>query len=123
MFLSIHHNFYRDKKVSGFELFAYKSKGKAAQIAELMAIEVIQVVLRGKDRKLRLESAKRLFKTANFHVVKNTTMPSILVEWGFMSNDDEFDKMAELEGSQYSQVSQVTYLLNCIKNIIDLELI
>ena len=32
-------------------------------------------------------------KTANFYVIKNTTMPSILIEHGFYTNYEECQKL------------------------------
>ena len=78
LFISIHSNWYIDDKVNGFETHYYKS-GKF--IAEIFQKYIGQL---GNDRSL---------KQSNYYVLKNTSMPAILTENGFYSNEIECKKL------------------------------
>lgn len=81
-FVSLHANAYGTdwNSAHGIETFVYQTKPKeATALAEKVQNNL--VVATG----LR----NRGVKTANFHVLKATAMPAILVECGFMTNSDE----------------------------------
>lgn len=78
IYISIHSNQFTDNRVHGFETHYYKA-GK--QIAEIFQKYIGQL---GKDRGI---------KQSNFYVIKNTSMPAILTENGFYSNEKECKKL------------------------------
>lgn len=65
---------------SGIETFVHTNASKESQVlAKLVQEELIKATKR----------SDRSIKTANFQVLRNTNMPAILVECGFMTNKEE----------------------------------
>ena len=84
VFISIHANAYGNGKewtsAEGIETYVYTTKPKAStQLAQLVQEELIQHTKR----------KNRGVKTANFHVLKATSMTALLCECGFMTNKAE----------------------------------
>lgn len=84
-FVSIHANSAPSATAHGTE--TYWNRTNAASDSKALA-ENIQKHLISK-----LKTRDRGVKEAGFHVIKNTTMPSVLVELGFISNQQEAEKM------------------------------
>jgi len=103
LFISIHANAHGSGKewtsAEGIETYVYTTKPHAAyQLAKTVQDELIQHTSR----------KNRGVKTANFHVLKATTMTAILCECGFMTNKAE---AALLRASHYR--------LTCAKAIVN----
>ncbi|MCX8497689.1 MAG: N-acetylmuramoyl-L-alanine amidase [Akkermansiaceae bacterium] len=81
IFVSLHYNYTPKQDVSGLETFYYGSEGK--KLAELVQDSLIG----------RTHSVDRKAKYARFYVIRNSTLPAILVEGGFVSNAPERDRM------------------------------
>lgn len=88
LFVSIHSNASgpgnRWTSPSGWEIYSW-NKGTIAEKAAK--------VLSDATKASGLFSKMRGTKTANFYVIKNTTMPSILIEHGFYTNYEECQKL------------------------------
>lgn len=88
LFISIHSNASgpgnRWTSPSGWEIYSW-NKGTIAEKAAK--------VLSDATKASGLFSKMRGTKTANFYVIKNTTMPSILIEHGFYTNYEECQKL------------------------------
>jgi len=116
---SIHHNYYKDSGVNGFELFTYKGITPDSDAIAQIAGDVY-VARHGSndDRKIRIDGKMytkpdgvqelALFKKANYHILRQTTCPSILFEWGFMSGDKDFEYISSDKGIN----DQVNYLFH-----------
>ncbi|MCV9888117.1 N-acetylmuramoyl-L-alanine amidase [Metabacillus halosaccharovorans] len=103
VFISIHANAHGNgnqwTSAEGIETYVYTTKPKTAtRLAQMVQNELISSTKR-KDRGV---------KTANFHVLKATSMTAILCECGFMTNKEE---AALLQTSSYR--------LTCSKAIVD----
>lgn len=81
IFVSIHFNYTWKQQVCGMETFYYNSGGQP--LARLVQGAMI--------RNTRTED--RSAKFARYYVIRNTKMPSILVEGGFVSNPRERERM------------------------------
>jgi N-acetylmuramoyl-L-alanine amidase len=81
IFVSIHYNYTWKQQVSGLETFYSTGEGK--RLAQLVQSSLIR----------RTRTVDRSAKYARFYVIRNTTLPSILVEGGFVSNAAERDRM------------------------------
>lgn len=90
LFVSIHFNSARAQTVSGIEIFFSESSpstgsapaskvSSSRRLAEAILPRVIE----------RTEVLSRGVKRGNFYVIRETTMPSVLVEGGFISNQAE----------------------------------
>lgn len=81
IFVSVHYNFAWRQDASGLETFYYSSDSRN------LAIYVQQGMLK------RARVVNRGAKYARYYVIRNATMPAILVECGFVSNPGDRDKM------------------------------
>lgn len=81
IFVSIHFNYTWKQQVCGMETFYYNAGGQP----------IARYVQSAMVRNTRTED--RNAKFARFYVIRNTKMPSILVEGGFVSNPRERERM------------------------------
>lgn len=81
IFVSIHYNYTWKPDVSGLETFYYSAEGK--RLAEYVHSSLIQ----------RTRTVDRNAKYARFYVIRNSSLPAILVEGGFVSNEPERNRM------------------------------
>lgn len=85
-FISIHANSYTDSSVTGTEIYTFSKEGKAADLAaSLLEGLVASTGLRNRGVK----------QSEDFYVLKNSTMPAVLVELGFISNPNDAALMNE----------------------------
>lgn len=84
-FISIHYNASRNPSAKGIEVFFHDSKSNktrsrySKQLAEAVLPRIIK----------RTAATSRGVKTGNFYVIRETQMPAILVEGGFITNGKE----------------------------------
>lgn len=81
IFVSIHYNYTWKQEVSGLETFYYSEEGR--RLAQYVQNSLIE----------RTRTVNRNAKYARFYVIRNSTIPAILVEGGFVSNAPERDRM------------------------------
>lgn len=87
LFVSIHYNYSVSKEAEGIEVFYYK-EGKTPLSQRVSQSKILgQEVLKKIVKQTGAES--RGVKQANFAVVRETKMPAILIEAGFLSNPVE----------------------------------
>ncbi|MGK5594407.1 MAG: N-acetylmuramoyl-L-alanine amidase family protein [Parachlamydiaceae bacterium] len=93
LFISVHFNSAPSKEARGIEIYFYeKDKNKkrvdqSKRLAELVLKSVIS----------QTKAKSRGVKHGNFAVIRETTMPAILVEGGFLTNDEEIQKIKNPE--------------------------
>ncbi|MBU3179980.1 N-acetylmuramoyl-L-alanine amidase [Clostridium psychrophilum] len=78
-FISFHRNAFQPEKAKGVETYTYLNQGAKAKVLA----EGIQSSL------VALGFVNRGVKTANFHVLRETKAPSVLIEIGFIDNTDD----------------------------------
>ncbi|MGG0720096.1 N-acetylmuramoyl-L-alanine amidase [Robertmurraya massiliosenegalensis] len=86
IFVSFHVNSFTNDSAKGTETYynTTNASGKSKELAEKIQQELVKA----------LGTNDRGVKTANFVVIKETTMPSVLVEIAFISNPDDAKKLA-----------------------------
>lgn len=90
LFVSVHCNSYDDSAaVSGFEVYYYQDK-QAKSLADSIC----------SDLEATGQLRMRGVKTKELYVIKNTTMPAILLEMGFLTNEAERQKLCTDEYQQ-----------------------
>ena len=87
LFVSIHYNYSVSKEAEGIEIFYYK-EGKTPLSSRVtqskaLGLEVLKKIVKNTG------AESRGVKQANFAVVRETKMPAILIEAGFLSNPSE----------------------------------
>ncbi|MFZ5597303.1 MAG: N-acetylmuramoyl-L-alanine amidase family protein [Bacillota bacterium] len=83
LFVSIHTNSIRNTRCRGAEVFYNPGAEKSKILAEC-----IQTELHSID-----DMVKRTAKASDYYVLRNTTMPSVLIEVGYLSNSGERNKL------------------------------
>ncbi|MCX7695421.1 MAG: N-acetylmuramoyl-L-alanine amidase [Caloramator sp.] len=84
-FISIHCNSAENRSANGTEVFIYNERSKAKDMAEKILNQIVNT-MGFRDRGV---------KTANFYVIKYTTMPACLIEIAFISNPNEEKILAD----------------------------
>ena len=80
LFVSIHCNSFKSSAAKGTETYIYNNWSKSGAVADCIQTNIVET----------LGTIDRGVKTNPYLIVlKNTTMPSILVETAFLSNDDD----------------------------------
>jgi len=79
--VSIHQNSYPDASVSGMQVFYYKDSQKGKDAALLMQQQMIASMHPKKERDAK--------ENGTYYLLKKTTVPLIIVECGFLSNETE----------------------------------
>lgn len=90
-FVSVHYNSAPSKEAHGIEVFYYRSDTdlERTNASKAFATEVLGQVL-------TMSKAKsRGVKAGNFAVIRETKMPAILIEGGFLTNADELEKIKD----------------------------
>lgn len=85
VFISIHCNAAENRDAQGAETFHYPTSVEGKNLADLVQSELV----------LYTAAMDRGVKQANFHVLRETAMPAILVELAFISNEDEEHKLSK----------------------------
>ena len=87
LFVSIHYNFSTSQEARGVEVFYYKETKTPHSARIASSKQLGQMILNHIIKSTG--AASRGVKPANFAVVRETTMPAVLIEAGFLSNPQE----------------------------------
>lgn len=88
LFVSIHCNAAQNHLAQGLEIYYCKAGDPARSLSSLsLATTILHQIIH------ETGCASRGVKTGRFHVIRETTMPSILIEIGFLTNYDEWANM------------------------------
>ena len=96
LFVSIHHNTAGDSKANGVEVYysdAKPASGTANSNKVLVSKKLSEVMVNNLSK--AVGQTNRGAKNDDFYVVKNTLMPSVLVECGFLTNPEEISKISK----------------------------
>ncbi len=90
LFVSIHFNSARNEEAKGIEVFYYGGtepwRSRASQrLANCILYRVVDLT----------EAHSRGVKQGNFHVIRETEMPAVLVEGGFITNGAERNRLKD----------------------------
>jgi N-acetylmuramoyl-L-alanine amidase len=92
IFVSIHYNASKNTEAKGVEIFYYDSKDPdRAKNSRKLANYILHHVLD------QTEASSRGVKVGNFHVIRETQMPAVLLEGGFVTNTQECAKLRRKE--------------------------
>jgi N-acetylmuramoyl-L-alanine amidase len=84
IFVSIHYNASHSADAKGIEVFYYKGRNASrAKSSKQLADNILSHLIKG------TEADSRGVKAGNFHVIRETDMPAVLVEGGFITNKEE----------------------------------
>ena len=98
LFVSIHHNTAGDSRANGVEVYYSDEKpesGTANSNKVSVSKKLSEVMVNNLSK--AVGQTNRGSKNYDFYVVKNTLMPSVLVETGFITNPEEINKISKPE--------------------------
>lgn len=85
VFVSIHQNSYPSENVRGAQVFYYKGSENGKRLAEAVQLRLKEYADGGNKRSAKANDS--------YYILKNTDIPSIIVECGFLSSPDENEKL------------------------------
>lgn len=91
LFVSVHYNSAPSRQAEGVEVYYYQSETDPARTkaSRTLAEKILNHVIDKTDAK------SRGVKHGNFAVIRETKMPAVLIEGGFLTNEDEMDKIKD----------------------------
>ncbi|MBR3597011.1 MAG: N-acetylmuramoyl-L-alanine amidase [Clostridia bacterium] len=98
--LSIHQNNFPVEKYSGTQVFYAPSDEESEVLAGLIQSKVVNALQPGNHRKVKASDD-------SIYILYNAKRPSVLVECGFLSNEEELVKLKEAEYQ-----SQISYFIS-----------
>ena len=89
LFVSIHYNSAPSREADGIEIFYYQDNASASRTKQSKALarDVLGQILQ------QTQAKSRGVKQGNLAVIRETKMPAILIEGGFMTNAVEMEKI------------------------------
>lgn len=96
IFVSVHYNSSRSLEAKGIEVFFFDSKENKTRstASRKLADSILSRVIR------RTSAHSRGVKKGNFYVIRETNMPAVLIEGGFISN---FKERGLLKSREYQE--------------------
>jgi N-acetylmuramoyl-L-alanine amidase len=91
LFVSVHFNSAPAPDAHGIEVFYYNGNQPRARQSRALS----QLIL--KELIAQTHALSRGVKAGNFHVIRDTSMPAVLVEGGFMTNKEERSNLRDKE--------------------------
>lgn len=85
--VSIHQNSYTSESVEGIQVFYYDGSTKGKYVAELMQGQLILGMKPNKERTAKADGS--------YYLLKNSSIPMIIVECGFLSNPTEANLLTQ----------------------------
>lgn len=85
--VSIHQNSYTDSAVSGAQVFYYGSSAEGKRLAEALQKSLIELLDPSNTREARANES--------YYMLKKTSVPTVIVECGFLSNPEEEARLQE----------------------------
>lgn len=95
LFVSIHYNYSPNEEAKGVEVYYFKESQTPSSPRIAASKQLGQEILKGVVQ--HTGAISRGLKQANFAVIRETEMPAILIEAGFLSNPTEREKVKNLE--------------------------
>lgn len=83
--VSVHQNSYHEESVSGVQVFYYRDSAEGKRAALLVQEQMIATLQPVKEREAK--------ENSTYYILKKTTVPTIIVECGFLSNREEADRL------------------------------
>ena len=89
MFISIHQNSFPSGNARGAQVFYYKGSEQGKRLAELIQARLKEVADNANERAAKANDS--------YYVLKQTNIPGVIVECGFLSNSEERGKLLSEE--------------------------
>jgi N-acetylmuramoyl-L-alanine amidase len=91
--ISIHQNSFPSPSAKGAQVFYYRNSEEGERLAQCIQKAIVE--------KADNENTRQAKENENYYLLKNTSVPSVIVECGFLSNRAE---EAKLNSNEYQQM-------------------
>lgn len=98
--VSIHQNSFTEPGVEGAQVFFYQSSSEGKELAESIQKSLWQRLAGRKKREIKSDNS--------YYILKNSTIPMVIVECGFLSNPEELQLLQQEEYQK--QVAWAIYM-------------
>lgn len=105
LFVSIHLNKFQSESVNGAQVFYAKNVEGSKELAECIQSSIAQKIQPENDRSVKEN-------TDSIYLLKNATVPAVIVECGFLSNKNE---LINLKNNEYQYKIAMSIYLGIIK--------
>lgn len=89
LLISIHQNSFTDPKVYGSQVFYYENSQKSESLAKNIQDEI--------NLEIKTERPRKSALNDSYYILKQTNIPAVIVECGFLSNPEENEKLSSDE--------------------------
>lgn len=90
--ISIHQNSYTEESVKGPQVFYYETSAEATKLAGALQQSL--------NEKLNVLRPREIKGNTTYYVLCKTQIPTVIVECGFLSNEEEAEKLVQEEYQQ-----------------------
>lgn len=87
--VSIHQNSYPEEYVHGAQVFYYTGSTVGQELAEMIQKQLVE--------KVDMENKRQVKANDSYYLLKKTSIPIVIVECGFLSNEQEAEKLCTKE--------------------------
>lgn len=100
LFISIHQNAFPKESVKGAQVFYYKNSEEGKKLAESIQARLKEVV--------DIDNTRVPKPNNEYYLLKDTKVPSVIVECGFLSNGEEYKNL--MDGKYQEKVAWAIYM-------------
>lgn len=111
--ISIHADAFKSSDANGLRLYHYASSQKGMLLADLIGNSYDYY-----HEELDLGIEYGNVRTANFYMLRETISPFVLIEYGFMTNPSDVEKLKSDEFRNYAAAVTVCGIVNYFKSIL-----
>ena len=112
VFISIHMNAFPEKKYSGLQVYYSTNNDTSAALAKNIQEGVKTQLQQGNDRKIKPAGS-------NIYILDRIALPAVLIECGFLSNDEECAKLTSLDYQKQLALSIFSAISKYIEEPLD----
>ena len=87
--VSIHQNSYPEEYVHGAQIFYYSGSSEGKKLAESLQAQLVE--------RVDLDNTRQIKANDSYYLQKKTSVPIVIVECGFLSNQEEAQKLVTEE--------------------------
>jgi N-acetylmuramoyl-L-alanine amidase len=109
LFVSIHQNKFEQEKYSGTQVFYSPNNEKSFELATEIQKSVVNNLQKDNERQVKKGDK-------SIYLLKNATIPAVIVECGFLSNYEEARKLSEESYQKQLAEAIMTGILDFLKN-------
>ncbi len=105
--VSIHQNSYEEERIKGAQVFYYSHSEEGKKNAQIIQNELLE-----------LDTSNTRIEKANdtYYILKRTEIPTIIVECGFLSNQEEAELLVSEEYQERVAKSIVKGIITCFED-------